>query len=113
MRDEPFWGTLDKAKGAFFHIFHTTGRTQAATMTVAAGEEAGPPEVHEGEDQVFLFLEGEAEIKVWDRGPGQEPQRRQAKAGDVLVVPAGMQHWVKSVGRAPLFFFTVYGPPAY
>ncbi|HEV8361639.1 MAG TPA: cupin domain-containing protein [Candidatus Thermoplasmatota archaeon] len=108
-----YWGNLADAKGRFFAVLHTTLRTQTATMTVPPGEEAGPPEVHEGEDQVFLFLEGEAEVSVWERGPGGVPTRRGAKAGDIVVVPAGLQHGVRSVGPGPLFFFTVYGPPAY
>lgn len=107
-----FWGRLDAARGEFFAVLHTTPRTQVATMTVPPGEEAGPPEVHGGEDQVFLFVEGEAEVKVWDSTKG-EPAPRRARPGDIVVVPAGTQHWVKSVGREPLFFFTVYGPPAY
>lgn len=105
-----YWGKLEDARGKFFVVLHTTPRTQVATMTVAPGQEAGPPEVHEGEDQVFLIVEGEAEFKVWDHDP---PTQRTAKAGDIVVVPAGVKHWVKSVGRDPLFFFTVYGPPAY
>jgi mannose-6-phosphate isomerase-like protein (cupin superfamily) len=82
-------------------------------MTVAPGKEAGPPEVHEGEDQVFLVLEGAAEVKVWEGGETQPPRHGHAGPGDVLVVPAGLRHWVKSTGTEPLFFFTVYGPPAY
>lgn len=108
-----YWGSLADAKGRFFAVLHTTPRSQTATMTVAPGQEAGPAEVHAGEDQVFLFVEGEAEVKVWERGPTAEPAHRRAKPGDIVVVPAGVQHWVKCVGREPLFFFTVYGPPAY
>jgi mannose-6-phosphate isomerase-like protein (cupin superfamily) len=111
--DAPWRGELKDARGRFFAVLHTTRRTQTATMTVAPGQEAGPAEVHEGEDQVFLFLDGEAEVKVWERGEGKEPERARMGPGGVLVVPAGMRHWVKSVGREPLFFFTVYGPPAY
>lgn len=104
---------LAAAKGAFFHVYHTTARTQTGTMTVPPGQEAGPAEVHEGSDQVFLFLEGEALVRVWADGDDAEPEQRRVEAGGVLVVPAGVRHWVKSVGGEPLFFFTVYGPPAY
>lgn len=113
MGDAAWWGELKDARGRFFAVLYTTSRTQAATMTVAPGEEAGPAEVHAGEDQVFLFLDGEAEVKVWERGPDQEPRHERVGPGGIVVVPAGMKHWVKSVGREPLFFFTVYGPPAY
>lgn len=113
MAEPAYRGELKDAKGKFFAVLHTTPRTQVATMTVAAGQEAGPPEVHAGEDQVFLFLEGEAEVKVWDRGAGQEPRRERVGPGAVVVVPAGMRHGVRSMGPEALFFFTVYGPPAY
>lgn len=104
---------VDDSKGAFFHIVHTTSRTQTATMTVAPGREAGPAEVHDDSDQVFLILEGEALVRVWAGGEDATPEERCLGRGDVLVVPAGVRHWVKSVGDGPLFFFTVYGPPAY
>jgi mannose-6-phosphate isomerase-like protein (cupin superfamily) len=111
---EPAWsGTLGDARGRFFAVLHTTPRTQVATMTVPPGQEAGPPEVHEGEDQVFLFIEGAAHVRVWEHGPDREPKELHAKPGDILVVPAGLQHWVRSTGSEPLFFFTVYGPPSY
>jgi mannose-6-phosphate isomerase-like protein (cupin superfamily) len=111
--EQPWFGRLADAKGTFFRVLHTTPRTQVATMTVAPGEAAGPPEVHEGEDQIFLIVEGEAEVKVWHRGAKEEPRHDRLLPGAMLVVPAGMRHWVKSVGREPLFFFTAYGPPAY
>lgn len=104
---------LQTAKGTFFHVYHTTSRTQTGAMTVAPGREAGPAEVHDTSDQVFLFLEGEALVRVWADGADAEPEERRVGAGGVLVVPAGVRHWVKSVGDEPLFFFTVYGPPAY
>jgi mannose-6-phosphate isomerase-like protein (cupin superfamily) len=113
MGEAAWWGELADAKGAFFQVMHTTERTQVASMTVQPGKEAGPPETHAGEDQVFLFLEGEAEVKVWSEGRAKEPERRKVGPGGILVVHAGVQHWVKSVGAEPLFFFTVYGPPAY
>lgn len=107
------WTRLEEAKGSFFHILHTTDRTQTAAMTVEPGREAGPAEVHEESDQVFLIIEGEAQVRVWSRGQEEEPDERRLEPGAVLVVPAGVRHWVKSVGSKPLFFFTVYGPPAY
>ncbi len=111
--DTVAFADLETAKGAFFHIYHTTSRTQTGTMTVAPGREAGPAEVHDDSDQIFLFLEGEALVRVWEEGEAADPTERRLGTGDVAVVPAGLRHWVKSVGDEPLFFFTVYGPPAY
>jgi mannose-6-phosphate isomerase-like protein (cupin superfamily) len=95
-------------QGRFFSVIHQTARSQSGQMTVAPGREAGPPETHDA-DQVFLFLEGEALLRVWD------PEMRELRAGPMtlVTVPAGVKHWVKSVGAGPLFFFTVYAPPEY
>jgi mannose-6-phosphate isomerase-like protein (cupin superfamily) len=37
----------------------------------------------------------------------------QARAGACALIPAGARHHVKNPGAAPLFFLTVYAPPAY
>ena len=42
---------------------------------------------------------------------GEEEQR--AAAGALVMIPAGARHHVHNPGRAPLFFVTVYAPPAY
>lgn len=109
--ERTYWGDLNQEAGPFFRILHTTSRTQTGFMTVAPGEEAGPPETHEGSDQVFYVVRGEAEFKVWEETG--EPEPRRGGAGTVVVVPAGTTHWVKSVGKEDLLFFTVYGPPEY
>jgi len=95
-------------KGRFFSVIQQTSRSQSGQMTVAPGREAGPPETHNA-DQIFLFLEGAAQVRVWD------PDLRELTAGPwtLITVPAGVKHWVKSVGDEPLFFFTVYSPPEY
>lgn len=105
------WEDLSRHEGAFFDMLHTTARTQVATMTIPPGEEAGDSETHEGEDQVIVVLKGEMLARVW--GDDGKVEEVRGGAGHVLVVHAGRRHWVKSVGREPLFFATVYGPPAY
>lgn len=107
------WADIHEEKGPFFKILRTTERTQTGFMTIAPGSEAGPPETHEDSDQVFYIVEGVAEMKVWEEGDEAPPVQREAPAGTVVVVPAGLQHWVKSVGSGPLVFLTVYGPPEY
>lgn len=103
---------LHAEKGPFFRILHETDRSQTGFMTVPAGREAGPPEVHEGSDQVFYVVEGEAEFRVWDRDD-EAPSTHRGGPGTLVVVPAGIQHWVKSIGKEPLFFLTVYSPREY
>lgn len=113
MAEAMFAADLQEEKGAFFRILHETPRSQTGFMTVPAGQEAGPPETHPESDQVFYVVEGEAEFRVWDRDEEEAPSTHQGGPGTLVVVPAGIQHWVKSVGKDPLFFLTVYAPPEY
>lgn len=105
-----FETNLLREAGPFFKVLHTTPRTQTAFMTIAPGDEAGPTETHEGEDQVFYVVRGELLARVG--APGKEREVR-GGPGTVLVVEAGTPHHVRSVGSEPLLFLTVYGPPAY
>ena len=40
-------------------------------------------------------------------------ERCVAESGALVTIPAGTLHHVRSVGTVPLFFLTVYAPPAY
>ncbi|HWG91169.1 MAG TPA: cupin domain-containing protein [Candidatus Thermoplasmatota archaeon] len=104
------WTSLPERAGPFFEVLHTTPRTQTAFMTIAPGEEAGPTEVHETQDQVIYVVRGEILARV---GGGSTPKEVRGGPGSLLVIEAGTPHWVKSVGKEPLLFLTVYGPPAY
>lgn len=103
---------LSASEGEFFEVLHTTPRSQLAVMTIAPGAEAGEPETHDAQDQVIVVLKGEMLARVWEEGQ-DEPVEARGGPGTALVVHAGTRHWVKSVGSEPLFFATVYGPPAY
>lgn len=92
-------------RGRFFEVLQQTERSQTAVMTIAPGQDAGPEESHSG-DQVIYVIEGEALVQL----SGNE---QKAAAGSLLMIPAGMPHHVSNPGRAPLFFVTVYAPPAY
>lgn len=92
-------------RGRFFEVLQQTERSQTAVMTVAPGQDAGPEESHPG-DQVIYVIEGEALIRL----SGTE---QKAAAGSLLTISAGTPHHVSNPGRAPLFFVTVYAPPAY
>jgi mannose-6-phosphate isomerase-like protein (cupin superfamily) len=94
-----------KHRGRFFEILQQTERSQTAVMTVGPGQDAGPEETHHG-DQIIYIVEGSAVVRV----AGKE---HTAGAGTLLMVPTGTPHHVRSVGTAPLFFVTVYAPPAY
>ncbi len=92
-------------RGRFFEVLQTTGRSQTAVMTIEPGEEAGPEETHGG-DQIVFVIEGEAVVRV-------DGAEHRAGSGASVMIPAGARHHVRNPGTAPLFFFTVYAPPAY
>jgi mannose-6-phosphate isomerase-like protein (cupin superfamily) len=92
-------------RGRFFTVLQATGRSQTAVMTIAPGADGGPEETHAA-DQVIYVIEGEAVLRV-------EGAEHRAGAGASALIPAGARHHVRNAGASPLFFFTVYAPPAY
>ena len=96
---------ISRFRGRFFEVLQETDRSQTAVMTIGPGRDAGPEEVHDA-DQIIYVVEGEAIVRV-------EGAEHQAKAGACVLIPAGVRHHVKNPGAAPLFFLTVYAPPAY
>jgi mannose-6-phosphate isomerase-like protein (cupin superfamily) len=92
-------------RGQFFRVLHETARSQTAVMTIDPGADGGPEEMHDG-DQIIYVVEGEALVRIGDR-------EHKAAAGALVMIPARTRHHVKNPGRVPLFFVTVYAPPAY
>ncbi len=96
---------VGRFRGRFFEVLQETERTQTAVMTIGPGQDAGPEETHSG-DQIVYVIEGEAMVRI-------EGRQHHAKAGACVMVPAGARHHVANLGTGPLFFLTVYSPPAY
>ncbi len=92
-------------RGEFFRVLQETERSQTAVMTIAPGKDAGPEEVHEG-DQIIYVVEGEAIVQV-------DGKERRVVQGDLVTIRAGARHHVRNPGKTPLFFLTVYAPPEY
>ncbi|HKC97793.1 MAG TPA: cupin domain-containing protein [Methylomirabilota bacterium] len=92
-------------RGEFFRVLQQTEHSQTAVMTIAPGEDGGPEEEHRG-DQIVYVVEGEALVTI----AGKE---HHARAGSLVMIPARTRHHVKNPGHAPLFFVSVYAPPAY
>ena len=92
-------------RGQFFRLLQETAQSQTAVMTIEPGADGGPPEEHDG-DQIIYVVEGEALVRI----AGKE---HHAAAGSLVMIPARTRHYVKNPGRMPLFFVTVYAPPAY
>ena len=96
---------VGRYRGQFFEVLQETDRSQTAVMTIAPGRDAGPEETHAG-DQIVYVLEGEGVVRV-------DGEEHQAAAGACVMIPAGARHHVKNSGAVPLFFLTIYAPPAY
>lgn len=87
----------------FRRVLFTTDRSQLVLMSIKPGEEIGE-EVHDGVDQVLMFVEGEGEAVLAGAS-------RSVRAGSVVVVPAGTRHNFITRGDASLKLYTVYTPP--
>jgi mannose-6-phosphate isomerase-like protein (cupin superfamily) len=96
---------IDGYRGRSFEVLQETERTQTAVMTIEPGRDGGPEETHAG-DQVVYVVEGEATVTI-------EGAAHQAQVGACVLIPAGARHHVRNAGARPLFFLTIYAPPAY
>lgn len=92
-------------RGRFFQVLQETAQSQTAVMTIGPGADAGPEETHAG-DQILYVIDGEAVLRV-------DGAEHRAAKGACVMIPAGARHHVKSAGSVPLFFLTIYAPPAY
>jgi mannose-6-phosphate isomerase-like protein (cupin superfamily) len=81
----------------------TAEHSQVVLMTIPPGEEIGE-EVHQGIDQLLVFVEGEAEAIVAGESSA-------VGAGKAVLVPGGTRHNFRNTGTSPLRLWTVYAPP--
>jgi mannose-6-phosphate isomerase-like protein (cupin superfamily) len=96
---------VTRYRGQFFAVLQETARSQTAVMTIGPGQDAGPEETHAA-DQIIYVVEGEAVIRI-------EGVEHRAGSGACALIAAGARHHVKNAGTGPLFFLTIYAPPAY
>jgi mannose-6-phosphate isomerase-like protein (cupin superfamily) len=87
----------------FRQVLFTGEHTQVVAMTLKAGEDIGL-ETHHHNDQILWLMEGSAHITVGD-------EEGDARAGDIVAVPAGNRHNVANTGEGQLRLITIYGPP--
>ena len=88
---------------AFRREVDTREHAQVVVMTIPRGGEIGE-EVHEGIDQLLLFVEGDGEAVI-------EGERAPVARNQLVVVPAGTRHNFVNTGAGPLRLVTVYAPP--
>lgn len=80
----------------------TTPMSQTVVFTIPANFSADRENTHKG-DQVIYVIDG----KVTARVSGKE---QDLKAGDLLMIPAGAPHTLRT-GSEAMFGFTIFAPP--
>jgi mannose-6-phosphate isomerase-like protein (cupin superfamily) len=93
------------ANEAYRREIRTGAHAQVVVMTIAPGDDIGE-ETHADTDQVLLFVDGQGEAEL-------DGRTTEVKSDDLVLVPAGTRHNVRSVGEVPLRLVTVYAPPAH
>jgi mannose-6-phosphate isomerase-like protein (cupin superfamily) len=94
---------LARSNDAFRREVATGEHSQIVAMTIPAGGEIGE-EVHEENDQLLVFIDGEGDAVLDGRTSKVTPN-------DLVMVPAGTRHNFINTGDGPLRLVTVYAPP--
>jgi mannose-6-phosphate isomerase-like protein (cupin superfamily) len=95
--------SLARGNDAFRREIATGEHSQVVAMTIPSGEEIGE-EVHEENDQLLVFVDGEGEAVLDGKSSPVGPN-------DLVLVPAGTRHNFINTGGGPLRLVTVYAPP--
>src|SRR5688572_17067351 len=81
--------------GQGFRVVDGNRRSQAATMTLAAGDsEGGPDNRHRGADQ-WLFVQSGTGLAIVNG------HRTKLRAGSLVLIERGDRHEIRNTGRAP------------
>jgi mannose-6-phosphate isomerase-like protein (cupin superfamily) len=94
---------LARSNEAFRREVATGRHSQVVVMTIPPGEEIGE-EVHEENDQLLVFIDGQGDAVLDGRTSKVTPN-------DLVLVPAGTRHNFINTGSVPLRLVTVYAPP--
>ena len=94
---------LARSNDAFRREIATGEHSQVVAMTIPVGGEIGE-EVHEENDQLLVFVDGEGEAVLDGKTSAVTPN-------DLVLVPAGTRHNFINKGDSPLRLVTVYAPP--
>lgn len=62
------------------------------------------PHILQEQSELYIFIQGTACVYI-------EQEQCTAKAGEVVLVPAGAKQYVKNVGEQELIFYCVVNPP--
>jgi mannose-6-phosphate isomerase-like protein (cupin superfamily) len=91
-------------RNRWFRAVVATGpHSQVVVMSIPPGGEIGE-EVHEGVDQVLVFVAGDGDAVMDGTRSAVGPDR-------LVLVPAGARHNVVNTGSSDLRLYTIYAPP--
>jgi mannose-6-phosphate isomerase-like protein (cupin superfamily) len=89
-----------------FKVVLGNRKSQAAEMVLAAGENSGGENTHQGSDQWLFVVEGKGLAIVNKR-------RIKLKKDMLLLIKHGDKHEICNTAKAPLKTINFYVPPAY
>jgi mannose-6-phosphate isomerase-like protein (cupin superfamily) len=87
----------------FREVLATGPHAQVVVMSIPPGGEIGD-EVHDGVDQVLVFVDGQGEAILDGVRSPVGPDR-------LVLVPAGTRHNFVNTGSTDLRLYTIYAPP--
>jgi mannose-6-phosphate isomerase-like protein (cupin superfamily) len=86
----------------FRKVLFTGTKSQLVLMSLRPGEEIGV-EIHKV-DQVLYVVDGEGRVVL-------DGVDKEFEKGEIVFVPAGVQHNVINTDGEPMKLFTIYAPP--
>jgi mannose-6-phosphate isomerase-like protein (cupin superfamily) len=86
----------------FRKVLFTGTQSQLVLMSLRPGEEIGT-EVHRV-DQILYVVDGEGRVVL-------DGVEKEFEKGEIVFVPAGVQHNVINTDDEPMKLFTIYAPP--
>jgi mannose-6-phosphate isomerase-like protein (cupin superfamily) len=98
---------VEGADAVGFRVVAGTPRSQAAWMTLAAGESTGGPDNRHAESDQWLFVVSGSGTAIVDG------ERVPLAGGDLLLIAAGEGHEIRAADEAALVTVNVSAPPEY
>lgn len=98
---------LEGAGAEGFRVLGGTERSQAAFMTLSAGEATGGPDNRHATSDQWLFVASGSGAAIVDG------ERIALEAGDLLLIAAREGHEIRASDDGPLVTVNVYAPPEY
>jgi mannose-6-phosphate isomerase-like protein (cupin superfamily) len=84
-------------------VIYTTNETQLVLMSIPKNDDIDK-ETHKTSTQFIRVEEGSGVAYINNK-------QYRIKAGDALVIPAGVLHYIKNTSKEPLKIYTLYSPP--